>query len=253
MDPATILGVLLSFGLVLGAITMGSSLLVYLDLPSLLIVLGGTVGATLVNYPLRHVLEVLSISRKALTQARREPYELIDRFIDYSVAARREGLLALEPNLPLIDDLFLRKGLQLAVDGLEPETINDILEADIGALERRHEAGAEIFTAMGTYSPAMGLIGTVIGLVSMLKSMNDPTTIGPSMAVALLTTFYGATLANLVFLPLAGKLRARSRQEVQRREMIVEGVLSLAKGDNPRILEEKLNSHLPPVRRRARS
>ncbi|MFP4070709.1 MAG: motility protein A, partial [Desulfovibrionales bacterium] len=158
----------------------------------------------------------------------------------------REGILSLEPLLKDIDDDFLRKGLQLTVDGLEPQTIQEILETEISYLEDRHDSGAELMTIMGTFAPAMGMIGTVIGLVQMLQTMDDPSTIGPAMAIALLTTFYGAVLANLVFIPLAGKLKTRSREEILLREMIMEGVLSISKGENPRIIEEKLNSYIPP-------
>jgi chemotaxis protein MotA len=135
------------------------------------------------------------------------------------------------------------------VDGLEPQTIQEILETEITSLEERHESGADILSVLGTFAPAMGMIGTVIGLVKMLKTMDDPSTIGPAMAVALITTFYGAILANLVFIPLSGKLRNRSKEEILLREMILEGVLSISKGENPRIIEEKLNSYLPPKHR----
>ena len=139
------------------------------------------------------------------------------------------------------------------MDGLDPQLIQEIMETEISCLEERHLKGAEILLTFGTLAPGMGMIGTIIGLVLMLKRMNDPSTIGPAMAVALLTTFYGAVLANLVFNPMAGKLRARSREEVLIRTMILEGIMSISRGENPRILEEKLNSFLPPKERKVRS
>ncbi|MFO8032380.1 MAG: MotA/TolQ/ExbB proton channel family protein [Desulfohalobiaceae bacterium] len=250
MDLATIIGILLSFGLVITAIVMGGHILVYLSLPSALIVLGGTIGATLVNYPLRNVLGVLGVIKNTFFYKTQEPAQIIEQFLQFAHKARREGILALEPALKEVDDLYLRKGLQLTVDGLEPEAIQEIMEKEINYLEDRHELGADIMAAMGGFSPAMGMIGTVIGLIRMLQTMEDPSTIGPAMAVALLTTFYGALLANLVFNPMAGKLRARSKEEILVKEIILEGILSISRGENPRIIEEKLNSYLPPKQRK---
>lgn len=251
MDLATVIGIVVSFGLVFAAILTGSSLSIFINLPSLFIVIGGTIGASLVNYPLGHVLGVIKVCRKAFFTDVENPAEVISRFLDYANRARREGILALEPMIKEVDDDFLRKGLQLAVDGLEPETIKEILRTEIDYLEERHETGAEIMATFGVFAPAMGMIGTVIGLVAMLQTMNDPSTIGPAMAMALLTTFYGAVMANLVFNPMAGKLKTRSRQEVLTREMVMEGILSISKGENPRIIEEKLNSYLAPGQRQA--
>ncbi|EPR34509.1 MotA/TolQ/ExbB proton channel [Alkalidesulfovibrio alkalitolerans DSM 16529] len=249
MDLATIIGLVLAFGLVLSGIMVGSSLLVFADVPSALIVLGGTIGCTLVNYPLNKVLSVIGVIKKTVFTKAESPSEIIGRFMEYANRARREGILSLEPLLKEIDDDYLRKGLQLTVDGLEPATIESILDTEVSYLEQRHEAGAEIVGVMGAFAPAMGMIGTVIGLVQMLQTMSDPSTIGPAMAVALITTFYGAILANLVFLPMAGKLKDRSRDELLTRDLIKEGILAISKGENPRIIEEKLNSFLPPKQR----
>jgi chemotaxis protein MotA len=250
MDLATIIGILVAFGLVIAA--LGGDALLFLDLSSLLIVCGGTIGAVLVTYPLESVLGVARIIRKTFLSKAQAPGELIVQFVDYATRVRREGILSLEAHLKSIPDEFLRKGLQLTVDGLDPQLIQEILETDIACLEERHLKGAEILQTFGTLAPGMGMVGTIIGLVLMLKRMNDPSTIGPAMAVALLTTFYGAIMANLIFNPMAGKLRARSREEVLARTMIVEGIMSISRGENPRILEEKLNSYLPPKERRFR-
>lgn len=250
MDLATIVGIVLSFGLVAGAIVTGGSPMVFINVPSMLIVFGGTIGATLVNYPLKNVLGVIGVVKNTFFAKEEKPIQVIERFIDYANRARREGILALEPLIKEIQDPFLKKGLQLTVDGLEPQTIQEILETEISYMEERHEIGAEILGIMGAFAPAMGMIGTVIGLVQMLQTMNDPSTIGPSMAVALITTFYGAILSNLVFNPMAGKLKTRSKEERLIKEMILEGILSISKGENPRIIEDKLNSFLPPKLRK---
>lgn len=171
---------------------------------------------------------------------------MIPRFMELSSKARKEGLLALEGEINGTRDGFFAKGLQLVVDGVAPESIEEILNTEIDSLRDRHRQGAEIFTSMGTFAPAMGLIGTLIGLVQMLANMSDPSTIGPAMAVALITTFYGAILANVVFLPIAGKLRLRSTEEVQVREIVAEGILSISNGVNPRIVEQRLQAYLPP-------
>lgn len=246
MDIATVIGIALSFGLVVMAILMGSSLTIFISPPSALIVIGGTLGATLVNYPLGNVMSTVAVVKNAFFSSLEPPGEIIKKFLDYANRARREGILSLEPLLKEMDDAYMKKGLQLTVDGLEPQTIQEILETEIQYLEGRHETGADILSTLGAFAPALGMIGTVIGLVQMLQSMSDPSSIGPAMAVALLTTFYGAVLANLVFNPMAGKLRNRSKEEILLKEMILEGILSISKGENPRIIEEKLNSFLPP-------
>jgi chemotaxis protein MotA len=251
MDLATIIGILMSFGLVTAAIVYGGSIIIFISIPSALIVLGGTLGATLVNYPLGRVLGVIGVIKKAFFSSLDDPAEIIDRFMDFANRARREGILSLEGMIRDLEDDYLRKGLQLTVDGLEPQTIQEIMETEIQYLEERHETGAEIMAIMGTFAPALGMIGTVIGLVQMLQTMSDPSTIGPAMAIALITTFYGALLANLVFNPLSGKLKHRSREEVLIKELMLEGILSISKGENPRIIQEKLNSYLPPGSRKS--
>lgn len=246
MDLGTLIGIVLSFGLVVAAILSGSSLIIFISVPSFLIVIGGTLGAAMVNYPLGYVIGVIGVIKNTFFSSLDSPVEIIERFKDYANRARREGILSLEPLIKEIDDEYMKKGLQLTVDGLEPQTIQEILETEVSYLAERHATGADVVAVLGTLAPAMGMIGTVIGLVQMLQTMSDPSTIGPAMAVALLTTLYGAILANLVFNPMAGKLKARSKEEVLLREMIMEGILSISKGENPRIIEEKLNSYLPP-------
>jgi chemotaxis protein MotA len=249
MDIATVVGVLSAFGLIAAAIAMGSGLELFISLPSLMVVVGGTLGATLVNYPLKEVLGVFRIVQNALLVKTAGAKELIPRFVALANKARREGILSLEAEMEGLEDEFFQKGLQLSIDGFEPEQIREIMETELDFVRNRHQLGAEVFTTMGTFAPAMGMIGTLIGLVQMLQSMDDPGTIGPAMAVALLTTFYGALLANIVCLPIAGKLRTRSKEETLAKEMTIQGVISLSKGENPRVLEQKLLAFLPVKQR----
>jgi chemotaxis protein MotA len=246
MDLATILGMVISFGLILAAIMSGSDIMLFFDLPAVFIVCGGTLGATLTQYPLTTFLRVGGIIQKTLVSRATPTSMIIDQFMDYANRARREGILALESIVGGLDDAYLKKGLQLTVDGLEPEAIQTIMETEINNTEARHEVGIELAGSMAAYAPAFGMIGTSVGLVQMLQNLDDPSTIGPAMALALITTFYGAVLANIVFLPIVGKLRHRSKEEIKIMEMQMEGVLGISRGENPRILMEKLNSFQPP-------
>jgi chemotaxis protein MotA len=249
MDIATVLGIVSSFGLVVSAILMGGGLILFVDVPSLLIVVGGTLGVTMINYPLREVLGVVKVVKNVFFSEAASTATIIKQFADFSNKARREGILALESELEKVNEEFLKKGIQLSIDGLEPNAIREILETEISNVQDRHKLGAEVFTTMGTYSPALGMVGTLIGLVQMLQSMSDPSSIGPAMAVALLTTFYGAIIANIICLPMAGKLKTRSTQEVLVKEMMIEGVICLSNGENPRIVEQKLMAFLAPAQR----
>ncbi len=251
MDLATILGIVSAFGLVIIAIVMGGGIGLFINIPSLMIVVGGTLGATMINYPLKDVLRAVSIVKNAFFASNSAPEDIVKQFVDFGGKARREGILALESDVKNINDEFLGKGLQLSVDGLEPQAIENIMDTEVDYLRERHSLGAQIFSTMGTFAPALGMIGTLIGLVQMLQSMDDPNSIGPAMAVALLTTFYGSVMANLVYMPLAGKLRTRSKEETLVKEMIIQGVISLTKGENPRILEQKMLAFMPPKERKS--
>lgn len=245
VDIATLLGVLSGFGLIVIAIAMGGDAGIFFDLPSVMIVFGGTFGAAMINYPSKELLSTVTAIRHVfLVKTDASPQNIIYKFAALSVKARREGILSIDGDIDTIKDSFIKKGLKLTVDGFEPQSIRAILYSEISSVRERHQTGSEIFTAMGSYSPALGMIGTLIGLVQMLRSMNNPEAIGPAMAVALITTFYGAVLANLFFLPVAGKLRTKSKEETRLKEMIVEGIISLANGENPRIMEEKMMSFL---------
>ncbi|GAE92910.1 flagellar motor rotation protein MotA [Gracilibacillus boraciitolerans JCM 21714] len=211
---------------------------------SVLIVLGGLIAALLVNFNIKQIKTTRYVIQETFKQNDHDLSELIDLFERLSERARREGLLALENELDDVDDPYIKKGVLLAIDGIEPEVINDIMNAEIDAMEDRHYRGRLIIEKAGEYAPAWGMIGTLIGLILMLQNLEDPTTLGPSMAVALLTTFYGSVLANLVFIPMAGKLETKTSEEVFMKQVIIEGVIGVQSGQNPRILKEKLSAFL---------
>ena len=249
MDIATLVGIVTAFLLVIGAIAVKGGLSFFIDVPSFLIVAGGTLGATLINYPLSDVIGVISVVKKAFFSDVKQPGELVPKMVEFATIARKEGVLALENEEGKAEDPFLAKALRLVVDGTEPELIKQVLETEKSYLEERHRVGYGIFETMGTFAPAFGMIGTLIGLVMMLQMMDDPSAIGPSMSIALITTFYGAVLANIIFLPIAGKLKKRSDEEILYKEMIIAGLLSIQSGDIPRVVEQKLNTFLAPKRR----
>lgn len=249
MDPATLIGILLSAGLVAYSIMSGDGAGMFVNIPSILIVFGGTFGATLVCFPIANVFGVMGILKKAFMFKAKTNNEIITGMEQMAKRARKEGLLSLQTAAAEVTDEFYKTGLQLVVDGQEADTIESILATEISYIKSRHETGADVLKAAGTYAPAFGMIGTIIGLIQMLQNMDDPSSIGPAMAVALVTTFYGALLANILFLPLATKLQQRSIQEVQQKKLITEGLLSIQAGDNPRILVQKLNGFVQPKAR----
>ncbi|MCD6287993.1 MAG: MotA/TolQ/ExbB proton channel family protein [Candidatus Hydrogenedentes bacterium] len=251
MDIATIIGIVAGVTLVLMAII--SDIGLYINAPSMLIVVGGTMGATLMNFPLADVLGVFGTAKNAFLHKAKSPVEIISIIVDFATAARREGILALEARASEAGDPFLEKSVQLAVDGTAPELIKDILTTELAFLEERHSIGQGVFIAMGTFAPAFGMIGTLIGLIKMLSGMDDPSAIGPGMALALLTTLYGAIIANMFCMPIAGKLKVRTQMEMLIKEVIIEGILSIQSGDNPRVVEQKLMAFIPPSMRNDRA
>jgi len=251
MDIATILGLATAIGLVVTSIQMGGSLASFVDPVSLLIVVGGTIGATLVNYPLREVLRAISVGMKTFMSKVEDPKVMISQLIELSQIVRKDGILAMENQVGSFENQFLKKAIQMAIDGQEPAIIDDILHSEIEKASDRHALGAEIFFIMGGFAPAFGMIGTLVGLVLMLQNMDDPSTIGPSMSVALLTTFYGALLANIFFIPMAGKLKTLSKNEMLGHEIVISGVQSLVAGENPRVMEQRLMGFLPPKQRKS--
>ncbi|WHX27780.1 flagellar motor protein MotP [Virgibacillus halodenitrificans] len=247
-DILTPIGITLGFIMIMLAImskggTAGASL--FLDISSIFIVIGGLIASMLINFKMEQIKLTNKIISEAFHKNDLKLPELISLFIRLSERARREGLLALENELEEVEDPFIRKGILLAVDGIEPEVIKDIMNAEITAMEDRHYRGRTLVEKAGEYAPAWGMIGTLVGLVLMLNNLQDPTALGPSMAVALLTTLYGTVLANLVFVPMASKLETKTEEEVFIKQIIIEGVIGVQSGQNPRILEEKLSAFLP--------
>ncbi len=245
MDIATVIGFVLGLGLICGAIMMKSSLGPFIDAASLAVVVGGAISATLIAFPLGNVLKVFGVVKNAFFSKPLDPVEYVNTLVQLAECARRDGILSLESKLQESDyDEFLARGLRMAIDGQDPAVIQDAMEREVEALVDRHAGGKAIFDTVGKYAPAFGMIGTLIGLVIMLQNMSDPDALGPSMAVALITTFYGSVVANLFAMPVADKLGLRSEQEVASKLLIVRGVMSIQAGDNPRVVAQKLTAFL---------
>lgn len=251
MDIATVAGIGLGFVLIVVAILLGGSPAAFFNAPSLLIVLGGTVATTFIRFPMPVVKRTAQVIRNAFFEKTEPVEQMIRQIVELSELARRESVLALD-NVE-IDDDFLRKGVQLAVDGTDPALIRQILNTELVAVLDRHKTGAKIFRGMGESAPAFGMIGTLIGLVQMLMAMDDPKSIGPAMAVALLTTMYGAIIANVVAIPIADKLAHRTNNERLIKQVCIQGIDGIMSGTHPRVIEEKLVTFLAPaVRDQAR-
>ncbi len=251
MDLGSTIGIIVGFILIIGSIQIGGGLTFFINIPSLMLVVGGTIAATLITFPIGRVLGVMTVVKNAFLTKDLDPNQTIENLVGFAEKARREGILSLESAIEEANDDFLKSGIRLAVDGVEPELIKDILDTELAFIEDRHKMGQAIFNSMGAYAPAFGMIGTLIGLVQMLQSMEDPSSIGPAMAVALLTTLYGAVMANLMFLPIAGKLKNRTAEELLIKEITIEGIMSIQSGDNPRIVKQKLQAFLSPKLRTA--
>lgn len=251
MDVATIIGLITGTGLLLWAVTGKSDLSTFMDSGSVAIVIGGGVAAVMISFPIRNITSLAKVMKNCFFAKTPDPHVLIADMVKYAEVARRDGILALENATADISDPFLVSGIQMAVDGTDPEQIESILMSDLEAVEQRHSDGKAIFESFGRFTPAFGMIGTLIGLVIMLKNMDDPSKIGPAMAVALLTTLYGALAANLIALPMAEKLALRSRDEMAVKMIVIKGVMAIQSGDNPRIVEQKLKTFLPARQRSA--
>ena len=249
MDIATIVGVILGFIVVIGAIVAGTGARMFFNLPSLAITIGGMLCATLIHFSLPQFLGIFSIIKKTIITKIPSQSELIQKMVNYAAINRRDGALALEQEINKINDLFFIKGLQMLVDGQDSESIRELMSLEIQYLQERHSVGKKILEFMGAAAPAFGMIGTLIGLVQMLANLSDPSGIGVGMATALLTTFYGAFAANLVFIPLAGKLGMYSKAETTAMEMITEGVCAIAQGENPTTVRERLQAFVSQGRR----
>ena len=247
MDIATIIGLVLGIGLVLSSIAMGNGgLAPFIDIPSMMITIGGSFAAVLINFPLGIVLGVVGVVKNCFMQKLPTPNEVIEQFKDLSATARRDGLLALEEKIEGVEDDFMSRGLGMVVGGSPKEEIQMVMETEISFIDERHRMGKKVIDALGAAAPAFGMIGTLIGLVQMLRSLDDPSQIGGGMATALLTTLYGAMVANIFCIPLAGKLEARNKEEMMIRELITAGLISLVEGQSPRTVEGRLTAYLAP-------
>ena len=250
MDFGTIGGILGGLFLIIcWGIGDPAKIVMFIDLPSLAIVVGGCTTAMFTAYPFSKLKTIISVVKFAFFPQSRDIPTIIKTIIAFAEQARREGILALENRLPEVDDPFLKKGIQLAVDGTEQSLIKEILETELYNIEERHKMNAAMFDDITALGPAYGMIGTLVGLVLMLANLSDPTTIGPAMAVALITTFYGSMIANLVAMPLAMKLKGYTAVEIMEKQIMIEGILSLQAGENPRIVEWKLMAFLDPTAR----
>jgi len=251
LDIATLIGMVGVLAVLFFQLMLGGSMGIFINIPSLVGTMGGTFMALFISFSMPQVTGAINVLRNSFQDKGLDPVNIIKNMVVYAEKARKEGMLALEEASEAEPDLFLRKGLRLAVDGTDPTLLARIMEIDIDQVETRHKQGQEFFNAMGSFGPAFGMIGTLIGLVQMLAGLDDPSTIGAGMAVALLTTFYGAVLANTFALPMAGKLKMRSQEEINLKWMMIEGIMAIQSGDSPRIVEEKLKSYVTPTARLA--
>lgn len=249
MDIATLGGLIIGLGLVIGAIVMAGDLSLFLDLPSLMIVLGGTLAAICVTFPFEEVLQAFKGALKIFASRKTRDIEVVSVMVKIAEISRREGLLALE-NIRT-ENSVLKKACQLISDNADPDLIRETVRIEIASLKRRHLVGENVFKSLAGIAPAFGMIGTLIGLVIMLANLSDPQAIGPGMAVALITTFYGSVFSSLFFLPIAGKLKARTQQETLHLEIIFEGAKCILENNNPRLVYEKLSSFIAPKERRS--
>ena len=250
MDIATAAGVFLAFALILASIVIGGgSFVAFIDAPSLMVVVGGAIAATLISFPLPNFLGVFGVVMKVFFWKVESIPDIIDQIVSLAETARKEGLLALEGRVAEIENPFIVVGVQMAVDGTRPEVMEDILRTELDAVATRHRDGKALMDCMGRFAPAFGMIGTLMGLIIMLGDMSDPSKIGAGMAVALLTTMYGAIASNVIFLPFAEKLGYTNKQELLAMEIVIRGILAIQSGENPRVIKQKLVTFVPPKKR----
>ncbi len=247
MDLATLVGILGAFGIIIGAMVMSGGVGLFVDVPSVLIVLVGTIFVVLMKFSLGQFLGCFKVAGKAFMFKIVAPADLIQEVVDLADDARKNGLLALEGKE--VSDDFLQSGIQLLVDGHEPDVVKNLLTKDMNETVKRHDIGSQIWKQMGDTAPAMGMVGTLIGLVAMLSNMSDPASIGPAMAVALLTTLYGAMIANMVALPISDKVALRKAEEGTVKNMIIDAIMGIQAGQNPRVIDSMLRNYLPASKR----
>lgn len=250
MDKTTVFGLglaalFISLGITDNFADLGA-FATFFNVPSIMITIGGTIAAVMTSYTVGQLKNLLRVVKKSMLEQQISTTAIIARLVSFAEKARREGLLALEDDLERLEDDFLKGGIQMVIDGTDPEIIRTILETEIVYIGERHKTGRAMLDSAATLAPAFGMIGTLIGLINMLKGLDDPSTLGPGMAVALITTMYGSILANVVFIPMSTKLKNKSEDELLFKQMMLEGLLSIQAGDNPRVVEEKLKAYLEP-------
>lgn len=249
MDIVTLLGLAVGFSLIIGAIVIGGAFDVFINIPGMMIVIGGTLASIMVAFPFEEVIQAFTAAFKMFVQRKTKVRDVVNIMVKVAEISRREGLVALE-NVQT-ENMVLKKSCQLIADNADPEIIRTTLAIEINSMRRRHQVGQDVFKRLAALAPSFGMMGTLIGLVQMLSQLNDPKSIGPAMAVALLTTFYGSAMSTLFFIPIAAKLKARTLQEQLHLEIIFEGAKSILENNNPRLVYEKLSSFLAPSEREA--
>ena len=248
MDKATLIGLVMGIGAVLGGqILEGGSLHSIMQFTAAVIVFGGTFGAVFLSYPFQNVLGAFRDIRIIIKEPLRDPAEIISQLTKYANKARKEGILSLEKEIKNIQEPFLSKALTMAVDGVEPNTIREAMETELEYLDEHGKVNSKVFKSAGGYAPTIGILGAVLGLIHVMENLNDPSKLGAGIAVAFVATVYGVGSANLLFLPIATKMEMRHRHNMILKEMMLEGVVSVSTGENPRLIEEKLNSFLSEI------
>src|SRR5437764_534229 len=252
MKANTVIGIVVAFvGLAVSATMEGTQIPSFINVPALLLIVAGTFGATFAGTTMGHMKKVAGLYKKAFGGEAYDLKAVVEQMVGFAERARREGLLALEDEIPDLDDAFTRKGLQLVVDGTDPELVREILENEIDGMAARHALGAQPFEKAGGFAPTIGIIGTVMGLVHVLQNLSSPDTLGPAISGAFIATLYGVASANIIFLPMANKLKLLSHEEQDLRALALEGILAVQAGDNPRVVADKLLAFVPPAEREA--
>ncbi|NDY70880.1 motility protein A [Desulfobacter hydrogenophilus] len=244
MDISSIIGAVSGIGFILGTILLGGPISMFINIPSILIVVGGTIAATMIGFPLGDVIGIVKTAIKVFMFKIEKAENIIANLTEISNKARKGGLLSIEGDIQSTSDPYLAQALQMTVDGVKTEDIGQIMEKKMELTKKDLDTGSAIFAAMAAYAPAFGMIGTLIGLVQMLANLDDPSTIGPKMAVAMITTFYGAIMANLFFIPMSDKLKGRTEEEITNMNIVYEGILSIREGEHPKLMEDKLKVYL---------
>lgn len=248
MDKASIIGLVLGIGAILGGQALeGGHLGSIMQITAFVIVIGGTFGAVFLSYPFQQVIAALKGVKSVLKEPPQNAEEIIKQITQYANKARKEGILSLEKEIKNINSAFLKKALTMAVDGLEPHLIREAMETELEYLDEHGKINSKIFKSAGGYAPTIGILGAVLGLIHVMENLNDPSKLGAGIAVAFVATVYGVGSANLLFLPISTKLEVRHRNEMILREMMLEGVISVSNGENPRLIEEKLRSYIPDL------